>query len=53
MTIRYNAILGLKDSTTNRPLVNITEDTERLFKKRILISPDMPTAAGFKGNRFR
>jgi len=44
----YNNILGLKDATTNRPLVNITEDGEKLFGKRILISPDMPTAAGSK-----
>ncbi len=44
----YNNILGLKDATTNRPLVSITEDGEKLFGKRILISPDMPTAPGSK-----
>ncbi len=48
----YNAILGLKDATTNRPLVNITEDGEKLFGKRILISPEMPTAAGSKAILF-
>jgi HK97 family phage major capsid protein len=50
--ITYDAILGLKDVTTNRPLVNITEDGEKLFGKRILISPDMPTAAGSKAILF-
>jgi HK97 family phage major capsid protein len=48
----YNEILGLKDATTNRPLVNITEDQEKLFGKRILVSPDMPTAAGSKAIVF-
>jgi HK97 family phage major capsid protein len=48
----YNAILGLKDATTNRPLVSITEDGEKLFGKKILISPDMPTAAGSKAIVF-
>jgi HK97 family phage major capsid protein len=48
----YNAILALKDSTTNRPLVSITEDGEKLFGKRILISPDMPTDAGSKAVLF-
>jgi HK97 family phage major capsid protein len=48
----YNAILALKDSTTNRPLVNITEDGEKLFGKRILISPDMPTEAGTRALIF-
>ena len=47
----YQAILGLHD-TAGRPLVNITEDTERLFGKRILISPDMPTTVGSKGLAF-
>jgi HK97 family phage major capsid protein len=48
----YNNILGLKDATTNRPLINVTEDGEKLFGKRILISPDMPTAAGSKAIAF-
>jgi HK97 family phage major capsid protein len=48
----YSNVLGLKDATTNRPLVNITEDGEKLFGKRILISPDMPTAAGSKAILF-
>jgi HK97 family phage major capsid protein len=48
----YNSILALKDATTNRPLVNITEDGEKLFGKRILISPEMPTAAGSKAVLF-
>jgi HK97 family phage major capsid protein len=48
----YNNILGLKDATTNRPLVSITEDGEKLFGKRILISPDMPTAAASKAILF-
>jgi HK97 family phage major capsid protein len=47
----YQAILALKD-TAGRPLVSITEDTERLFGKRILISPDMPTTVGSKGLCF-
>lgn len=47
----YQAILGLHD-TAGRPLVNITEDTEKLFGKRILISPDMPTAVGTKAIAF-
>jgi HK97 family phage major capsid protein len=48
----YNAILGLKDATTNRPLVNISQDGEKLFGRKILISPDMPTAAGSKAILF-
>jgi len=44
----YNNILGLKDATTNRPLVSVTEDGEKLFGKKILVSPNMPTAPGSK-----
>jgi HK97 family phage major capsid protein len=47
----YHAILGLKD-TGGRPLVSITDDTEKLFGKKILISPDMPTTVGSKGIAF-
>jgi hypothetical protein len=36
----------------NRPLVNITEDGEKLFGKRVLISPDKPTQTGSKGIVF-
>jgi HK97 family phage major capsid protein len=43
--------LSLKD-TAGRPLVNITEDGEKLFGKKILISPDMPTAAASKAILF-
>ena len=48
----YNAVLSLKDSTTNRPLIRVTEDSETLFGKRIIISPDMPTDAGSKAVLF-
>jgi HK97 family phage major capsid protein len=47
----YQAILELQD-TTGRPLVKITEDGERIFGKKILVSPDMPTAAGSKALCF-
>jgi HK97 family phage major capsid protein len=47
----YQKVLSLKDSS-NRPLVNISEDGEKLFGKRILISPDMPTAAASKAILF-
>jgi HK97 family phage major capsid protein len=48
----YTQVLGLKDATTNRPLVNVTEDGERLFGKKVLISPDMPSSAGSKAVLF-
>jgi HK97 family phage major capsid protein len=47
----YQNILALKDST-GRPLINMTEDGERLFGKRVLIAPSMPTAAGSKALVF-
>jgi HK97 family phage major capsid protein len=47
----YQNVLSLKD-TSGRPLVNITEDGERLYSKRIIISPDFPTAAGSKALAF-
>jgi HK97 family phage major capsid protein len=47
----YHAILGLKD-TGGRPLVNITDDSEKLFGRKMLISPDMPTTVGSKGIAF-
>jgi HK97 family phage major capsid protein len=47
----YQQVLGLQD-TNGRPLINITEDGEKLFGKKILISPDMPTSAGSKAVLF-
>ncbi len=44
----YKQIRGLVDTTNARPLLNIVDDKELLFGKRILISPDMPTAGGSK-----
>ena len=35
-----------------RPLISITEDGEKLFGKKIIVSPDMPTAAGSKAVCF-
>jgi HK97 family phage major capsid protein len=49
--VTYQNILGIHD-TAGRPLVNITEDSEKLFGKRILISPDMPVTVGTKGLAF-
>jgi HK97 family phage major capsid protein len=47
----YQQVRALLD-TNARPLINITEDGEKLFGKRILISPDMPVAAGSKAILF-
>jgi len=47
----YQNILAMKDSS-GRPLINITEDGEKLFGKRVLIAPSMPTAAGSKALVF-
>jgi HK97 family phage major capsid protein len=47
----YQNILALKD-TTGRPLINTTEDGEKLFGKRVLIAPSMPTAAGSRALVF-
>jgi HK97 family phage major capsid protein len=47
----YKHIRQLKDSQT-RPLVDITQDGETLFGKKILFSPDMPTASGTKAICF-
>jgi HK97 family phage major capsid protein len=47
----YQNILALKDST-GRPLINMTEDGEKLFGKRVLIAPSMPTAAGSRALIF-
>lgn len=47
----YQNILALKDSN-GRPLINMTEDGEKLFGKRVLIAPSMPTAAGSKALVF-
>jgi HK97 family phage major capsid protein len=43
----YKQIRSLVD-TNGRPLLNVVDDEEKLFGKKILISPDMPTAAGSK-----
>jgi HK97 family phage major capsid protein len=50
--VTYQNILATLHDTAGRPLVNITEDSERLFGKRIIISPDMPTAVGSKAICF-
>jgi HK97 family phage major capsid protein len=47
----YQNILALKDST-GRPLISMTEDGERLFGKKVLIAPSMPTAAGSRALIF-
>jgi HK97 family phage major capsid protein len=47
----YQGLYQMKDSA-GRPLISVIEDTERLFGKKILISPDMPTAAGSKAVCF-
>jgi len=47
----YEQLRGEVDSA-GRPLINITEDTEKLYGKRIILSPDMPTDAGSKGILF-
>jgi len=44
----YKQIRGLVDTANARPLLDIVDDKELLFGKRILISPDMPTAGGSK-----
>jgi len=47
----YKQVRSLVDSS-GRLLLNIVDDEERLFGKRILISPDMPTAPGSKAILF-
>jgi HK97 family phage major capsid protein len=47
----YQLIRVQKD-TNGRPLLNIVEDKELLFGKRVLISPSVPSAAGSKGIIF-
>ena len=47
----YQQVLALAD-LSGRPLVNMTEDGEKLFGKKVLIAPDMPTAAGSKAVLF-
>ena len=47
----YEQILALKDAN-GRPLLGIREDEEKLFGKKVLISPDMPTGAGAKSVIF-
>lgn len=47
----YKQVRSLSDSN-GRPLLNAVDDEERLFGKKVLISPDMPTAAGSKAVLF-
>jgi len=47
----YQMVRAAKDSQ-NRPLLNMVEDKELLFGKRVLISPSVPSAAGSKGIIF-
>jgi HK97 family phage major capsid protein len=47
----YQLIRVQKD-TNGRPLLNLVEDKELLFGKRVLIAPSMPSAAGSKGIAF-
>jgi HK97 family phage major capsid protein len=47
----YQMIRVAKD-TNGRPLLNMVEDKELLFGKRVLIAPSMPSAAGSKGIAF-
>ena len=49
--ITYQQIVALKDAN-NRPLLGIRDDEERLFGKKVIISPDMPTGAGAKSIVF-
>jgi HK97 family phage major capsid protein len=47
----YQQILALKDAN-GRPLLGIREDEEKLFGKKVIVSPDMPTGAGAKSIVF-
>lgn len=47
----YQSVLALKD-TTGRPLIHLTNDGERLYGKKVLIAPSMPTVAGSKAIVF-
>ena len=47
----YQQILALKDSS-GRPLLDIREDQEKLFGKKVIISPDMPVGANAKSIVF-
>jgi HK97 family phage major capsid protein len=47
----YQQILALKDAQ-GRPLLGIRDDEEKLFGKKVIISPDMPTGAGAKSIVF-
>jgi HK97 family phage major capsid protein len=47
----YQSVLALKD-TNGRPLIHLTDDGERLYGKKVLIAPSMPTAAGSKAIVF-
>jgi len=47
----YQQILALKDSS-GRPLLDIRDDQEKLFGKKVLISPDMPTGPSAKSIIF-
>jgi HK97 family phage major capsid protein len=47
----YELLRNAKDSS-NRPLLNMSEDGEKLMGKRVLIAPDVPSGAGSKGIVF-
>jgi len=47
----YQQVLALKDAN-GRPLLGIREDEEKLFGKKVLISPDMPTGPSSKSIVF-
>jgi len=47
----YELVRNAKDSS-NRPLLSMSEDGERLMGKKVLIAPSMPSAAGSKAIVF-
>ena len=47
----YQMARNAKDSS-NRPLLSIERDEERIMGKRVLVSPSMPSTAGSKGIVF-
>jgi HK97 family phage major capsid protein len=44
--------LYLQKDSAGRPLISVTEDGEKIFGKKIIISPDMPTAANSRALCF-
>ncbi len=49
--VTYQQIVALKDSS-GRPLLDIRDDQEKLFGKKVIISPDMPVGANAKSIVF-